>query len=532
MEEIVGRNSHTEECGASTSESEIADEVKASSRLKDAPRTSDEFAKNKQKFQSGNMDVKDNKADNLMIVQNAIFYGNTSFGVHDVREVTRNSIAIGKEYDLSDAEQLAEFGEIAKAGGPFAVAVILCVFEYVELDDLQVLKSKLLAELPKVTDEEGKEIGVYQNAYISINSLIRLVKGKMFITESGQNCIGLGISRPTALKNLWQQFPTMRDHIARWLLNISDLFEYRTNFNTAQIIVAFVNFFKLDFNAGISLFFQKLYSSPDKYWLLGFIALELYNDSAYRHKILPHINQWAESSGSWLWKSALYVYANIRKGEENTAFDDKVGKALAIRCNFLEYDDTRYENLPYIGMLLINSERLRTLIASMLGDLVTGNRNYNEKRLACLWYLELLRYGYYLVSAEMTSLPLVACDKKQQLENLLPMLEVLLSRYDTRRLLFVTLESYLKEISSYEVEKATLNHIKAFLQLLAQINPRFRGDILLFLKRCDCKITKEIEKYLESLFSHIDSETLSAAGVTDLANTHMYQTGLSATDNL
>lgn len=476
---------------------EKKDEGKTLGVLKDAPKTSADIEKEKKQFNSGNMNVKDNQAENLFTIQNAIINGGVSLGAYTVREVLRNSGKVDKDYDLSDAEQFAEFGETVKAGEHFAVAVTLCVFEYVELDDLQDLKSKLLAELPKVTDEEGKEIAVYQNAYLSINSLLKTVKGEMVVLESGEHCVRLGASRQAALKNLWQQFPEMRGHIARWLLNVSDSFEYRTNFDTAQITAAFVNILKLDFNAGTYHFFSRFYSNPDKYWLLGFIALELYSDPAYRDKILPHINKWAESSGSWLWKSAVYVYANIKNGEENDELDKKVRKALTSRYNLLEYDDLRNESLQYVGMLLIGSERLRTLIASMFGDLVNDTLNYKRKRLNCLWYLELLRYGYYLVSSEMTALPLVACDKKQQLENLLPLLEIVLSRYDTRQLLFITLESYIREISGYNVEKKTINRIKAFFQLITESNPRFREDIVLFLKKCNCGLAKELEKFLD-----------------------------------
>lgn len=478
--------------------------------LKDAPKTSADIDKEKKQFNSGNMAVNGNQAENLVNFQNAIIYGGVSLGGYTVREVLHTSGKVDKEYDLSDAEQFAEFGETVKAGEYFAVAVILCVFQYVELDDLQDLKSKLLAELPRVTDEEGKEIAVYQNAYLSVNSLLKTVKAEMVILESGEHCVSLGEDRPAAMKNLWQQFPEMRRHIARWLLNVCDSFEYRTNFDTAQITTAFVNILKLDFTAGTYHFFPRFYSNPDKYWLLGFIALELYNDPAYRDKILPYINQWADSNGSWLWKSVVYVYANIKKGEENDGLEQNVRKALTTRYNLLERDDLRNDNLLYMGILLVGSERLRTLVASVFSDLMNDTHSYDKKRLNCLWYLEHLRYGYYLVSSEMTALPLVACDKNQQLENLLPLLKFAMLRYDTRQLLFIMLESYIREISEYNVEKKTINHIKAFFQRIAESNPRFRDDVGLFLKQCDCRLAKELGEFLEEVLPSAIPVNLSA----------------------
>ena len=475
---------------------EKKDESKTEETLQNLYETSVDIEKEKKQINSGNMNASGNKADNIFIIQNAMIDGGISLGGSAVREVLSSSGKANKEYDLSDAEQFVEFVETVKAGEHFALAIILCVFEYVELDDLQDLKSKLLKELPKITDEEGKEIAALQNAYLSINSLLKMVKGEKVILESGEHCVRLGKNRAVALRNLWQQFPGLRCCIANWLLNVCDSFEYRTNFDAVQITTAFVNILKLDFAAGTYHFFQRLYSSADKYWLIGFIAFELYNDLEYRGKILPYIYQWAESDSLWLWKSAVYVYANIET-EEDDELDKKVRRALMGRFKLLENDASRNENLLYIGTMLTGSEKLRTLVSSIFCQLVEGTYNYDKKRLNCLWYLELLRYGYYLVSSKMTALPLVACDKKQQLENLLPLLEVAISRYDTRRRLFKTLESYIKEISRYNVEKTTINHIKAFFQLIAERAPRFRNDIALFLRKCDCELAKELGDFFE-----------------------------------
>lgn len=509
------------------------DGCKAIDSIKDIPKTSSDIEEEKKQFNSGNMDIKGNHADNLVIIQNAVIDGGISSGVYAVREVLRNSGKVDTVYDLSDAEQFAKFGETVRAGEHFALAVILCVFEYIELDALQDLKSKLLIEMPRVTDEEGKEIAIYQNAYLSINSLLKTMNGEMVVLESGEQCVRLGTGRPVALKNIWQQFPRMRGHIARWLLNVCESFEYRTNFATVQITAAFVSILKLDFTSGVNHFFPRLYSNPDKYWLLGFIALELYNDPAYRNKILPHIIKWAESGGSWLWKPAIYVYANIKNGEESDELNKKVQKALVSRYSLLEYDDLRNEYLPYVGTLLTGSERLRTLVSSMFSDLVNDTNNYNKNRLNCLCYLEYLRYGYYLVSSEMTALPLVACDKKQQLESLLPLLKIIISRYDTRQLLFIILESYIREISGYNVEKKTINRIKAFFQLIAENNMHFRDDIALFLKKCTCRLAKELEEFFDEVIpsATITKLSLSSSNAPDESEVNTDMDTYSKTDH-
>ena len=79
-----------------------------------------------------------------MIFENAVINGGMSLNDYNIKDVTTN---------VRNVEEFAEFGEKVKGGEHFAVAVILCVFEYVELDDLQDLKLKLLNEFPKTIDE-------------------------------------------------------------------------------------------------------------------------------------------------------------------------------------------------------------------------------------------------------------------------------------------------------------------------------------------------------------------------------------------
>ena len=87
------------------------------------------------------------------VYKRQVINGGMSLNDYNIKDVTTNVRNVDKVYDLSIAEEFAEFGEKVKGGEHFAVAVILCVFEYVELDDLQDLKLKLLNEFPKTIDE-------------------------------------------------------------------------------------------------------------------------------------------------------------------------------------------------------------------------------------------------------------------------------------------------------------------------------------------------------------------------------------------
>ena len=132
----------------------------------------------------------------------------------------------------------------------------------------------------------------------------------MFVLDNGTNCIGLGKNRPQALKNLWQQFPSLRSSIARWMINVSDTFQYRTNFKTAQITNAFVNVLKMDFNAGVNHFFQRFVSDSEKYILLGLIAIELYNDIKMCIRDRIHDNESRDNKKN---NDSLYINNNQAK---------------------------------------------------------------------------------------------------------------------------------------------------------------------------------------------------------------------------
>ena len=447
-----------------------------------------------------NSDILDAHIENLIYFNNSTVNDGMHFGGHSITEVQSSVDKNCKKYDLSISKQFAEFGETVKCSDYFAVAAILCIFEYVTLDNLYELETKLLKELPSAINENGEKNVTYQNPFLSIENILKTINGKMFLLDNGESCIGLGNGRSEALKNLWNQFPALRAFIARWMIDVSDTFKFRTSIDTAQIAFAFINIIKIDFNAGVANFFSRFVSDPNKYWLLGIIGLELYRDNDFHDKILPHIIQWASSSSDWKWKSALYIYANLSKDEENNIFDKKVEAALISRFGDLVFDTHFNSNIYYISKLMTGSMRLRTLIASIFHQTMIKTIKYLDRRLLCIIYIQLLYAGYYWVSPNCMALPLVVCDKKQQLEDLMPILNLIISRYDTRQLLFAILESYFIRISVYTLPSKILNSLKAFFQLSIARNSNFYKDFITFLRKCDLRLTKDLLAYLNNIF--------------------------------
>ena len=382
--------------------------------------------------------------------------------------------------------------EVYKGGEHFAVVIILCVFEYAMLRDLQAFKQKLLHCMPKMIDHEGNETPLYQDAYISISSILNIFGGKLYITEDGERCIGLGDTRMAALKNLWEQFPSLRDSITKWLINLYDTFEYTSNFDATRIINAFVTIFKIDFSAGETGIFPKLYSNPNRLWLLGAIALDLYNDLNNRNRILPILKKWLVSSSTWLWKSTCLVYSYMDGTDEESSLCDDVHKSIKQRCRSFESVDYHF-----VGMLLIHSNRLRSLISNIFRELTMQTPSRQEAILFGNMYMEYLKYGYYSVSHELPALPLVACDTKEQQTNLQPLISIILPIYRIRQILFAILEAYIKEISAYTINTSIINHIKAFFALSVISSPRHKGDLLLLLQKCNCDIANDIACFLK-----------------------------------
>lgn len=449
----------------------------------------------KEKLTSENIvNLSNNK--NLFLFFDSIINGGAHFNDGNFREVKQTLKETVDKYDLSNAEEYAAFGEKFKSSEYFAFAVVLCVFEYVELNDLQFIKSKLLDELPTIINEAGEEVPVHRDPFISTESMLKIINGKMFVSDISENCIGLGESRQMALKNLWQQFPSLRTNIVNWLINLSNNFRYRTRFNVRMIVSAFINIFKIDFNAGVTNFFQKFVSDERKSWLMGCIATELYNDIAFRDLILPHIYRWVDSKVTWLWKPAVYVYSSI-KGENNTNFEKKIREFISSYL-LKSIKETDVGDIYYLTVRAFWSEGLRDIIASIFNENISKTSNFAKKYLICSLYLEILHCGYLAVTSNRISLPLVICDNKQQLVYILPVIEVALFNYNARCFLFMLLEAYLKEISAYNVPINILNRLKAFFKLIIIKYPKFQDDIMSFLTKCGCYTASIIKQYLDN----------------------------------
>ena len=148
-----------------------------------------------------------------------------------------------KKYNLENEIDCAEFFCNYKNKDYITLAIIFSVFNVVYIGDLYNLKNTLMECLPPLyqLDQEGKQISEQQtDPYLSLSDVIIVIGGKKFITKDGEQCVGYGEKCEKILKNIWTQFPALRESIVTWLLKVNDLFECRTEFDAYQITAAFV----------------------------------------------------------------------------------------------------------------------------------------------------------------------------------------------------------------------------------------------------------------------------------------------------
>jgi ribosomal protein S17E len=215
----------------------------------------------------------------------------------------------------------------------------------------------------------------------------------------------------------------------------------------------------------------------------------------------------------WSWKTAIYVYANINEVEVDAEFESKIREALDSRYKMLIYEQFQDENLKYISSLMVDSKRLRNLIADLLNGLaVTAIRDY-DKSLVSKCYTKFVGYCYLWISKERSILPLVICDDTTQLSNILPVIKICLYQREEKTLFLSKLNDYLKKLSQIDVNKKVDSRIKAFFQIITENIPQLSEDIVAFLKKSDCELANEIVNYLDKV-SCAEDVTLEYADKT------------------
>lgn len=442
--------------------------------------------------------ARENTAQVQIFVQTANF-GNKS-DLKLVKDLINLDTGKDKKYKLFEMEDCAEFFSTCKHKEYIALAIMLSVFEIIPIGDYTNLRDILIENLPSVlqTDKEEKNACNQQaNPYISLNTILSIIGGKIFITNDGQRCIGYGEGFEKILNNIWTQFPNLRKPMISWLLRTNEVFEYKTSFEVYQVVGAFIRIILEDFQYAERQVFDRLYSDPNNLGLIARLAQELMRDKRFNTDILNMVLRWTESESDWLWKSALLVCMHTY----GTAIDMQLHKAMicAVRKRMFVLKNS---DLRFIVLFAGNAKNVRIIIADVFYNLCKSSSMWGKENLAKI-YLRMIRYGYYQVNRSKIDLPFVTCDSKKQMDNLHVVLKFIMEQYDLYRQLCWILQAYLEEISNYDVSHEILNYITAFFYVLTRDKYDFQRDILLFLSELKGNTAKKIYDKLIKIYGNI-----------------------------
>ncbi|MCL2146551.1 MAG: hypothetical protein FWH52_01965 [Synergistaceae bacterium] len=414
----------------------------------------------------------------------------------DFEEVVKRVIGVApivakESFALHDPTQFAAFGEQFKDSIHFAYAISLSVFNYILIRQADNLIKSLMNHLPVIADEEGRERADRNTPYLSLHNVMGVIGGCEFDTPYG---LAIGFSENTSgvLNNIWRQFPSLRDPIVIWLIDIYYTHKSGTEFENRQILNAFVKLIMLDFEDAKSRLFFRLISDPGNVWFISAVSLEIYKDSALHEEMDKLLYQWAKSADDYLWVIPCLVYSFTIYEQ---VYENKLYDVL-----YPQFKRSSLSTAAAIGPFLIESKRLRCAVVRVLEKRITATekRLSNTAKTTIDTYLALLRYGYFLVTPKKTALPMVACDNSEQLKQLRPLMGKILSNYNIRTSLFSILSVYLEEISKYKVSTSIRNALNAYFLNAAYANPRFYNDIMRFLHNEKNAIAYEIYAFVES----------------------------------
>lgn len=401
--------------------------------------------------------VEDNEANIQTFIQSpqALYINYYSQG----EKVRPSTISDNKTYDLRDQSACSEFVEHYKNGEYLSAAIILSVFELVALSDLPRLSLSLMEYLPKnkTAKDDIQEPSVQQDAYISLRTILSVIGGQSFITEEGQQCIGLGKDSQHALKNFFDLFPALRCSIISWILQVNNVFRYRTTFDAYQIIMAFVRIISVDFIDSKRNIFPQLYANPVNAGLLGNIVYRLHENNETKEEARAVIRQWIRSDSTWLWRPLCLEYSMFADNKADTAYEGDIVKVLSKRINTFSQSD-----ISFIVRIMFQSKSCRTMITEVLSRAYAISHTAGEKTSIAHFYIKLVRQSYYMVNRKYMELPLVSCDTKEQQKNITDIIGRAMSEYGLRKQLYAILKAYLNEVSGYQYASNEIMHISAF----------------------------------------------------------------------
>ena len=222
-----------------------------------------------------------------------------------------------------------------------------------------------------------------------------------------------------------------------------------------------------------------MYTDPDNMIFLSILMRKLYKNPELKTKITSIVISWINSSSTWRWQSALFLYASFNDPSEYKILEPHLKYKIQERLLYFNWVD-----ILLISSLLKYYVHIRSLIVSVFNDSFRRTKNRTNRIELADIHVKFVKYCYYLVDKSYVRLPFVTCDSKEQLVALKPIISQVMSEYNIRKRMYFLLKQYLKELSRYSPDDQTIKYIAAYFQSIISIDEDYRADILYFLDNC------------------------------------------------
>lgn len=403
-------------------------------------------------------------------------------------------------YNLYDINDCIKFIKTKKTSKSLAYAMILCLYDFVIFNDLNILVNELYRELPQNINEEERieteNQDMYTSQYEFLNMLGAVVGEVEVSTKLGKistKSVWLSQDKDQqakSLENLWLHFPIFKNAVIGWLIH---MIKTKHRILIKESIKALAKLIQIDYVDGISNIIYRLTTNEDNLYIIKNIIYEIQLDNKDYIHIDNLLNDWNNRQKGWLWKIPILSYIDGVKGEYIKGIEKSLDNLIE---NHLNDESEDLCDLEFIGTRLRYSIQFRDTVINVL------NKTDNTLKYTSYVYIVLVFYSYISVNEEYPNMPLVVYDDDSQVDKILPILKYILSRKNTRMILFAILKDYLNEINEYDIEKIDVKKLKYFFYRIAFIGETYFSNIQWFLNnrfKPKCKIPFEISLFLSKI---------------------------------
>lgn len=424
--------------------------------------------------------------------QNQIFINENAGGIFinfngNARKIKLDDYK-GKKYNLQKSDECIEFVQIYQNSQYLATAIVLSVFKAVFLTDLPDLQDKMYSFLPEHKNKEFAEQEEIYNPYVATNTILAVIGGQIIDVETKESYVIMEGKSVDVLINILKQFPLLHKPIIQFLSYLISEDRYQTKMYCEMLASTLAEIYVLGIMNFRDELIPVLYNNPNRYYLWGRFVCELYekNDS----NASKFLKKWISEQSYRNWRNVCFLYILLKENNYCFPYMDTLREIIDYRIKAGKKAD-----YYFMSLLLIRSSDFADLVCEVFYQLSVKEYSRTQMQKWAHSYLYLVKGSYYRINRYNNELPLVACQNKQQQQNLTKILEAVMASYNLRKQIYVILQTYLKELSLYDYDIKTIKHIAAFCRNLAVNDDEYREEIEEWLSELNKSAAKEVAKF-------------------------------------